>query len=71
MVLRLGLALVFPVANLPFHCTLLSMLSPFAASWVDLDIGDSLFGEKDQARLLAGEQSLLLVCSDKLTLCKP
>ena len=42
------------------------MLSPLCtASWVDLDIGDSLFGEKEQARLLAGEQlpCLLLVCS--------
>ena len=42
------------------------------ASWVDLDIGDSLFGEKEQARLLAGEQLPCLLCLlDKLTLCKP
>ena len=33
------------------------MLPPLStAGWVDLSIGDSLFGEKEQARLLAGEQ---------------
>ena len=47
------------------------MLPPFStASWVDLNIGDSLFGEKEQARVLAGEQlpCLLLVLLDRLTL---
>ena len=47
------------------------MLPPFStAGCVDLSIGDSLFGEKAQARLLAGEQlpCLLLVLLDKLTL---
>ena len=47
------------------------MLPPlFTASWVKLNIGDSLFGEKEQARLLAGEQllCLLLVLLDMLTL---
>ena len=36
----------------------------------DLNIGDSLFGEKKQARPLAGEQlpCLLLVLLDRLTL---
>ena len=35
-----------------------------------LNIGDSLFGDKEQARLLAGEQlpCLLLVFLDRLTL---
>ena len=49
----------------------LSMLPPLStASWVDLNIGDSLFSEKEQARLLAGEQlpCLLLVLLDMLTL---
>ena len=47
------------------------MLPPLSiASWVDLNIGDSLFGEKKQARPLAGEQlpCLLLVLLDRLTL---
>ena len=47
------------------------MLPPLStAGWVDLSIGDSLFGEKEQARLLAGEQlpCLLLVLLDRLTL---
>ena len=47
------------------------MLPPLSvASWVDLNIGDSLFGEKKQARPLAGEQlpCLLLVLLDMLTL---
>ena len=47
------------------------MLPPLSiASWVDLNIGDSLFGEKKQARPLAGEQlpCLLLVLLDELTL---
>ena len=31
------------------------MLPPLStAGWVDLNIGDSLFGEQEQARLLAG-----------------
>ena len=40
------------------------------ASLVDLNNGESLFGEKEQARLLAGEQlpCMLLVLLDKLTL---
>ena len=40
------------------------------ASWVDLNIADSLFGEKKQARPLAGKQlpCLLLVLLDRLTL---
>ena len=47
------------------------MLPPLStASWVDLNIGDSLSGEKKQARPLAGEQlpCLLLVLLDMLTL---
>ena len=47
------------------------MLPPLStASRVDLNIGDSLFGDKEQARLLAGEQlpCLLLVLLDRLTL---
>ena len=47
------------------------MLPPLStASWVDLNFDDSLFGEKEQARLLAGEQlpCLLLVLLDRLTL---
>ena len=46
------------------------MLPPLStAGWVDLSFGDSLFGEKEQARLLAGEQlpCLLLVLLDRLT----
>ena len=49
----------------------LSMLPPLStAGWVDLSIGDSLFGEKEQARFLAGEQlpCLLLVLLNRLTL---
>ena len=43
---------------------------PSTASWVDLSIGDSLFGDSEQARLLTGEQLpyLLLVLLDELTL---
>ena len=47
------------------------MLPPLStAGWVDLSIDDSLFGEKEQSRLLAGEQlpCLLLVLLDRLTL---
>ena len=47
------------------------MLPPLSlAGWVDLSIGVSLFGEKEQARPLAGEQLpfLLLVLLDMLTL---
>ena len=46
------------------------MLPPLStAGWVDLSIGESLFGEKEQARLLAGElPCLLLVLLDRLTL---
>ena len=44
------------------------MLPPLSiASWVDLNIGDSLFGEKKQARPLAGEQLPCLLL-DRLTL---
>ena len=57
------------------HCNtfdlFLSILPPLStAGWVDLSIGDSLFGEKEQARLLAGKQlpCLLLVLLDRLTL---
>ena len=49
----------------------LSKLPPLStAGWVDLSIGGSLFGEKEQARLLAGAQlpCLLLVLLDRLTL---
>ena len=47
------------------------MLPPLStASRVDLNIGDSLFDDKEQARLLVGEQlpCLLLVLLDRLTL---
>ena len=46
------------------------MLPPLStASWVDLNIDDSLFGEKEQDELLAGEQlpCLLPVLLDRLT----
>ena len=37
------------------------MLPPLStASRVDLNIGDSLFGDKEQARLLAGEQLIFI-----------
>ena len=47
-----------------------SMLPLLPASLVDLNNGESLFGEKEQARLLAGEQlpCMLLVLLDQLTL---
>ena len=47
------------------------MLSLIPVSQVDSNIGDFLFGEKEQARLLAGEElpRVLFVLLDKLTLC--
>ena len=46
------------------------MLPLLLASLIDLKNGKSLFGEKEQAQLLAGEQlpCMLLVLLDKLTL---
>ena len=46
------------------------MLPLLPASLVDLNNGESLFGEKEQARLLAAEQlpCMLRVLLDKLTL---
>ena len=54
MVLRLGLAfqLGFLLANLPFPVRSLSMhmllRALLSVSWVDLNIGDSLFGERNR-----------------------
>ena len=48
------------------------MLPPLStAGWVDLSIGDSLFGEKEQARLLAGEQLRLLGRQSIALACYP
>ena len=60
----------FSIAALPCTVRSLSMLPLLPASLVDLNNGESLFGEKEQARLLAGEQlpCMLLVLLDKLTL---
>ena len=61
------------VVSLPcclFTIHSLSMLPLLSVGWVDLNIGNSLFGEKEQARLLVGEQlpCVLLVLLDRLTL---
>ena len=60
----------FSIAALPFTVRSLSMLPLLQVSLVDLNNGESLLGEKEQARLLAGEQlpCMLLVLLDKLTL---
>ena len=59
----------FSTAALPFTVRSLSMLPLLPASLVDLNNGESLFGEKEQARLLAGEQPCMpLDLLDKLTL---
>ena len=60
----------FSIAALPFTVRSLSMLPLLPASLVDVNNGESLFGEKEQARLLAAEQlpCMLRVLLDKLTL---
>ena len=60
------------VVSLPCLFTIRSLsTSPLlSVGWVDLNIGNSLFGEKEQARLLVGEQlpCVLLALLDRLTL---